>query len=509
MLELLLDNEANIEQHCEFESTSLIAACSIGFLEGVKLLVQRGADMNARSSQGLTCLLIALEQRHQPMVSYLLEHESCKAAASSRDGPHLLHYIISLNNEEWLKLLVNKGTNINAFTPDGEIPVFLAVKHCKNKFLRILLDFNADPNVCTKDGKLALHEAIRRSNMKAVKMLIRHGADASVVDKDGLTPLEMTINKTNLQMLELLLDKRVDMEQKSECGLTPLLSACSTGFLEGVTLLVQRGADLNARSLKGLTCLLIAMEQRYLTLATYLLEQESCEINAIGLDGYAALHHTAANLNSMSILTRLICREADLNIQNFDGEVPAFLAVKHGNLNALKMLLEGGADPNICTKEGEFALHEAIKLGNIEAVKLLIKHNADRNALHKSGMSSIEVAEALVPPRPDIVFSLLNDFIVDNEAPAMLLRHNIKALSTANLHPQIEQSICCPITFEVMKDPVIATDGHTYERKAIEQWIREKGESPVTRQPLTVSTLITNLAIKNLIDSYSTPPANS
>lgn len=53
-----------------------------------------------------------------------------------------------------------------------------------------------------------------------------------------------------------------------------------------------------------------------------------------------------------------------------------------------------------------------------------------------------------------------------------------------------------------MKDPVIAADGHTYERKAIKQWLNTKKESPVTRQPLTSSTLTPNLAIKHLVLQY-------
>lgn len=68
---------------------------------------------------------------------------------------------------------------------------------------------------------------------------------------------------------------------------------------------------------------------------------------------------------------------------------------------------------------------------------------------------------------------------------------------------EVEQSLCCPITFELMKDPVIAADGHTYEREAIEQWIHEKNASPITGQPLTSSSLVPNLSIKHIIDQFA------
>ena len=61
-------------------------------------------------------------------------------------------------------------------------------------------------------------------------------------------------------------------------------------------------------------------------------------------------------------------------------------------------------------------------------------------------------------------------------------------------------SLMCPITKCVMVDPVIAPDGHTYERTAIEQAIIMNGKSPLTRQPIRIDQLIPNYAIKSLID---------
>ena len=43
----------------------------------------------------------------------------------------------------------------------------------------------------------------------------------------------------------------------------------------------------------------------------------------------------------------------------------------------------------------------------------------------------------------------------------------------------------CPIECDVMHDPVSAADGHTYERSAIERWIRTSGVSPSTGAPTT------------------------
>lgn len=68
-------------------------------------------------------------------------------------------------------------------------------------------------------------------------------------------------------------------------------------------------------------------------------------------------------------------------------------------------------------------------------------------------------------------------------------------------HSKVDDCLSCPITCEVMKDPVIAGDGHTYERAAIEQWLSTHRESPLTRQPLTSTSLISNIALKRLLDT--------
>ncbi len=59
---------------------------------------------------------------------------------------------------------------------------------------------------------------------------------------------------------------------------------------------------------------------------------------------------------------------------------------------------------------------------------------------------------------------------------------------------------CCPITRERMCDPVLAADGHTYERYAIEGWLRGHGSSPVTRQQLANKTLVPNRALREVIE---------
>lgn len=69
--------------------------------------------------------------------------------------------------------------------------------------------------------------------------------------------------------------------------------------------------------------------------------------------------------------------------------------------------------------------------------------------------------------------------------------------------PDVPPYLLCPLTYTVMKDPVVAEDGRTYERQAIEEWIRKKGTSPIDpSQKLTLGRLVTNFTLRDILDSH-------
>ncbi|CAH8387083.1 unnamed protein product [Eruca vesicaria subsp. sativa] len=77
--------------------------------------------------------------------------------------------------------------------------------------------------------------------------------------------------------------------------------------------------------------------------------------------------------------------------------------------------------------------------------------------------------------------------------------------STAVSHkiPVIPDDFRCPISLEMMRDPVIVSTGQTYERTCIEKWI-EAGHStcPKTQQALTSTTLTPNYVLRSLIAQW-------
>jgi len=64
---------------------------------------------------------------------------------------------------------------------------------------------------------------------------------------------------------------------------------------------------------------------------------------------------------------------------------------------------------------------------------------------------------------------------------------------------KIEEAFVCPISDEVMEDPVFAADGHTYERRCIKAWLRKHDTSPLTNLVLPHKHLVPNHSLRGQI----------
>ena len=74
--------------------------------------------------------------------------------------------------------------------------------------------------------------------------------------------------------------------------------------------------------------------------------------------------------------------------------------------------------------------------------------------------------------------------------------------ATMALRPAVPPQYLCPITQAVMQDPVTTADGHTYERSAIERWLRTHDTSPSTGARLANKQLAPAIALGQLIREF-------
>ena len=66
----------------------------------------------------------------------------------------------------------------------------------------------------------------------------------------------------------------------------------------------------------------------------------------------------------------------------------------------------------------------------------------------------------------------------------------------------IPHHFLCPITRELMEDPVLAPDGHTYERTSVVRWFRRSMKSPVTGAELLSTDVVPNFTVRSMIVEF-------
>ena len=79
---------------------------------------------------------------------------------------------------------------------------------------------------------------------------------------------------------------------------------------------------------------------------------------------------------------------------------------------------------------------------------------------------------------------------------AELLRSALQAEAEAGI---VASSLVCPITSELMTDPVFTMDGQTYERSAIEAWLKTHDTAPATGRRLLSKKLIDNVGARGMV----------
>jgi hypothetical protein len=70
-------------------------------------------------------------------------------------------------------------------------------------------------------------------------------------------------------------------------------------------------------------------------------------------------------------------------------------------------------------------------------------------------------------------------------------------MSNTTQNVEIPEEYICPISYEIMTDPVVASDGQTYQRGALLQWLQVRQISPLTNQPLTATGMCIKFNIQH------------
>ncbi|XP_024024204.1 E3 ubiquitin-protein ligase CHIP [Morus notabilis] len=97
----------------------------------------------------------------------------------------------------------------------------------------------------------------------------------------------------------------------------------------------------------------------------------------------------------------------------------------------------------------------------------------------------------------------LDDASISNAEQLRALEKVFQIAAEADTPKEVPDHLCCKITLDIFRDPVITPSGVSYERSVILDHLRKVGEfDPITRERLDESQLISNLAIKEAVHAF-------
>ncbi|HET8647322.1 MAG TPA: ankyrin repeat domain-containing protein, partial [Vicinamibacteria bacterium] len=187
-VEKLLKKGANPNARSEKVGTALMRASAICEAPVIGLLLDKGAQLEARDQHGWTALLHAVNRSRPDGIWRQHQNEAVKFLLSRKadvnvkddDGSTALHHAARQRNPDMVKMLLAAGLQVNARNKDGQTPLFAAVAGDEVENAKALIAAGADVNARDNRDNSVMHFAMSRGDSEVLHVLHEAGARRSV-----------------------------------------------------------------------------------------------------------------------------------------------------------------------------------------------------------------------------------------------------------------------------------------------------------------------------------------
>ncbi|MDF2577315.1 MAG: uncharacterized protein K0S74_799 [Chlamydiales bacterium] len=407
---LLIEKGADLEAKSgDYEKmTPLMLAARSNNRESCELLLSLGANINAQDERGNTVLMIAARSARKEVCELLLSKEYkadwtllndrketactlaifrgnievCKLFKDLADVNSQFIAAIKQKKVELCKLYIEWGADISLLH-EGMSPLYLAASLGEDEICELLLEKGADI-AFRKDGKSVLVVAIEASDVsnrvRLLKPFVKHGADFKQVFLEAFSEKKLD--------LCINLDRLADSFRINH-GIIPLLiKAIKEKNGDDYTFL-KRVLGLNEDQL-----FIQAVEKGDVTTCKLLIEE--VEKSADTISNHDSVLIIAARRGHIEICKLLLEKGASIDLKNKEGETALITAVKKENIELCRFFLEQGAKADLANEKEQTPLMISASAGNREIVELLIHYQARVDLQdHKGNTALSQIIQSL------------------------------------------------------------------------------------------------------------------
>ena len=267
IVQMLLEKGADPDAKNEAGQTPLAVAVANNFPGGIDRLIKQTTEVDL--DLGQTSLLHwACRNKMPNTVAILLERDATKVDPSDQtllegssmvnksdqNGQTPLCLAAAAGNDEVVRILLANKADPNLAGDDGQLPLNCTLVH-QGEATEMLLTAGASPSAVDGSGQSPIQTAGWHGNEKAIKLLAKQSVNLSHATQSGSTALHYAAWQGHTVAAGTLIDLGVAIDVKDSDGWTPLHKAAHRGDVKMVRLLLSRGADKAATDSIGLTAL--------------------------------------------------------------------------------------------------------------------------------------------------------------------------------------------------------------------------------------------------------------
>ncbi|XP_035024600.1 kinase D-interacting substrate of 220 kDa B isoform X3 [Hippoglossus stenolepis] len=358
-------------------------------LAAIKSHLDKFKDVDSRSDNGQTPLMVSAEQGNLEIVQELIR----RGANVNLDDVDCWTALISAAKEghiEVVRELLENNANLEHRDMGGWTALMWAAYKGSTEVAQMLLGKGANPNITGQYSVYPIIWAAGRGHAEIVHLLLQHGAKVNCSDKYGTTPLIWAARKGHYESVMHLLANGADVDQEGANSMTALIVAVKGGYTEVVKELLKRNPNVNMTDKDGNTALAIAAKEGHTEIVQDLLDAGTY-VNIPDRSGETMLIG-AVRGGHVEIVRALLNKYADIDVRGQDGKTALYWAVEKGNATMVRDILQCNPDTESCTKEGETPLIKATKMRNIEIVELLLDKGGKVSAVDKKADTPLHIA---------------------------------------------------------------------------------------------------------------------
>lgn len=388
IVKLLIESGADVNGKTSDGRTPLLTA-TYNFrnrlnLQAIELLIKHGADPNVESSGGAIPLSNAATCGDVRVVETLIK-AGAEVNAGNSIGATALHS--ASNYPHIIKVLLNSGANVNTAQSQGYTPLHSAAQGLNRESVALLIAAGADINAKNQDGETPLMLAAKSQTKKpdVISLLVRAGADTQIKNKNGEMALDLAKKAKNPEFILRLIVNGGATSIAVPGKILPKMKVDPAIWeyaeTEKILDAIKQGADVNDSTMP----LYNILDNRTFDLTIFnALVRAGADVN-IRDNRQSKSPMITAMVHRPSIVMHLIAAGADIEAKDVDGNTPLMVAASLGYIETLKILLDAGANVNAKNKYKETSLSRASRE---EVTRILQAHRAT-NATRSSGATQI------------------------------------------------------------------------------------------------------------------------